>query len=249
MTKSKDNYTDYVYDKSAINKYINYQNKHRLNIRDSDKKLIKILKQNINASDKLNILDVGCSTGNLLYFLKEEFKNSILEGCDLSQESIEKCKNDDQLSGINFSVKDMLDLQIESQYDVLIANAVAVYLDWDQYLKSLKSIFKALKPNGIFIAFEWIHPFDVQDIKIVETTKQYPDGLSIYFRPEKKVKHYGSLAGFKEMFFNPFSISKELPCQGYSEDVFSYTRKEHNNNFMSFRGTLYQPWCHLVAKK
>ena len=249
MTRSKDNYSDYVNDSNAMNRYIEYQKKHRLNIRDSDKKLIKILKENINSTEKLNILDVGCSTGNLLYFLKEEFRNSTLKGCDLNIESIESCKKDDQLSGINFSVKDILNLQIESEYDVLIANAVAVYFSWEEYLTSLKSVYRALKPNGVYIAFEWIHPFDVQDIKIVETSKKNPNGLTFNFRPEKKVKKFATLAGFKDITFTPFSISKELPCQGYSEDIFTYTRKEDDGNFMSFRGALYQPWCHFVAKK
>ena len=71
MTRSKDNYSDYVNDSNAMNRYIEYQKKHRLNIRDSDKKLIKILKENINSTEKLNILDVDALQETYSIFLRK----------------------------------------------------------------------------------------------------------------------------------------------------------------------------------
>ena len=47
------------------------------------------------------ILDIGCSTGNLLYHLKSEFPNTILNGCDLNKSSIDTCINDKDLTNIS----------------------------------------------------------------------------------------------------------------------------------------------------
>ena len=246
---SEENYLKYTQNQNSFDKYNVYQEKFRKNIRDSDKKLINLIKKNYSNLDDAKLLDIGCSTGNLLYHLKSEFPNTILNGCDLNKSSIDTCINDKDLTNIKFFQQDLIDFEYESAFEIIIANAVFMFMNWDQYTKSLKNIYKALKPKGIFVNFEWIHPFDVQDLQVFEKSIGEPDGRIMWLRPSKLVREKFILSGFDNLEIIPFQVSTDLPLKGYQEDVFSYTRQELDGEKMSFRGCLYQPWAHTVARK
>ena len=245
----KDNYKKYVTDDETLVKYNEYQKKYRTNIRDSDKKIIDII-SNLSKLDKNpSILDIGCSTGNLLYHIQNKFPSATLFGGDLSQTSIEICKRDEDLKKISFSTKDMLNINESDKYDLIIVNAVTYLFSWEEYDKAIQSIFAALKKGGYLIDFEWLHPFDVQDLTIYETNEWNPNGMKMHIRPYKKVSEYLKKAGFSSINFEAFEISKELPCLGFDKDTTSYTKKDLEGKNMLFRGILYQPWCHMIAQK
>ena len=162
----KDNYKKYVTDDETLVKYNEYQKKYRTSIRDSDKKIIDIISNLSKLDDNPSILDIGCSTGNLLYHIQKEFPNATLFGGDLSQTSIEICKRDEELKKISFSTKDMLNINEYDKYDLIIVNAVTCLFTWEEYGKAIQSIFSALKKGVYLIDFEWLHPFDVQYLTI-----------------------------------------------------------------------------------
>lgn len=246
---SENNYFKYTQNQEGFDRYNQYQTKHRETIRDSDKVLINIIKKNFSNFENSKLLDVGCSTGNFLFHIKSEFPKVQLEGCDLNKSSIESCIHDKDLIGMNFFQEDLLKFNYQSKYDIIVANASMVFMNWDQYLMGLQNIYKALKPNGIFVSFEWVNPFNVQDLQILETSLDEPEGLMLFFRSSKKVKETFIKAGFDDVKILPFEISTNLPFRGYEEDVFTYTRQEVDGEKMSFRGGLYQPWAHNFAKK
>ena len=66
-------YREYVTDQAFLREYNAYQAKYAHEIRESDKVLIElvraIVKGHDNAEGRLRLLDVGCSTGNLLLHL------------------------------------------------------------------------------------------------------------------------------------------------------------------------------------
>lgn len=99
------------------------------------------------------------------------------------------------------------------------------------------------------LAFEWLHPFEHQDIVITETTMGHPEGLRICFRPMKRVEGILRSAGFKKVEFRPFDIPIDLPMRGYDQEVFSYTVRSAEGRNLCFRGALSQPWCHMIAEK
>lgn len=241
-------YDDYVSDEDALRKYDAYQDAYRSKMRESDSVLIDLIAKTIGAP-QFRLLDIGCSTGNLLFHLKNRFPSASLTGGDLAQSSIDKCRADPALAGIAFDILDMCDLAGVAPSDVIVANAVAVYFDWETYARAARSVCAALKPGGTYVAFEWMHPFSVQDITIIETSEWHPQGLKIHFRPMRKVEAVMREAGFCQVEFHPFELPIDLPFGGYDADVGTYTRKDENGHRMAFRGALYQPWCHLVATK
>jgi SAM-dependent methyltransferase len=247
----KTSYSHYVTDQSFLSDYNAYQAKYAKDIRESDKVLLEIVRDAIgaNRTRPLRLLDIGCSTGNLLLHLKRLFPDLELTGADLAESSLEECRRNPALEGIRFEKLDMLKLPRKDHFDIVVANAVAVYFYWDEYEKALRSVGASLRRGGTYIAFEWLHPFEHQDIVITETTMGHPEGLRICFRPMKRVAELLGNAGFTDIQFRPFDIPIELPMRGHDQEVFSYTVRAADGRNICFRGALSQPWCHLIARK
>jgi SAM-dependent methyltransferase len=240
-------YSHYVVDDVFLRSYNAYQAQYAAKIAERDKVLLRVV-GSIAGSRSLKVLDVGCSTGNLLLHLKRLYPNLQLTGSDLAESSLELCRANPDLRGVAFEQLDMLELGHAGEFDVVIANAVAVYFYWEEYVKAARSVCRALQAGGTYIAFEWLHPWANQDIVITETTMGHPEGLRICFRPMAKVASVMQEAGFSTVEFLPFELPIDLPKPEYDAEVVSYTVKSEVGN-LCFRGALSQPWCHMIAKK
>ena len=246
---AKTHYSDYVADQKLLETYNAYQDRYKSQPRESDKVVLEEIARQFGRGEGISILDIGCSTGNFLRHLRRVVPEARLFGSDLAQSSVEKCKTDPTLSGIEFYITDALDISALGRFHAISAIAVAVYFDWPDYERMLRSICASLHPGGIYYAFEWIHPFAVQDITIIETNEWNPSGLTIRFRPMKKAEAAFLAAGFSSVEFRPFSLPIDLAFPGHDAEVVTYTRKDEHGERMAFRGVLYQPWCHIVARK
>lgn len=236
-------YARYVTDSNWLATYDAYQARYASTIRESDKVILRLVGE-IAGDKPLAVLDVGCSTGNLLVHLKRLYPNLSLSGCELAESSLSAARGNPSLRGVRLEHMDMLDLK--GQYDIVIANAVAVYFTWEEYEKALSSVARIVKPGGTYIAFEWLHPWANQDIVITETTMGHPEGLRICFRPMASVRRLLIKSGFSSVNFIPFELPIELAKPGYEEEVVSYTVNSDAGR-LCFRGALAQPWCHMVA--
>lgn len=243
---------------STTDLYNVYQQRYAGNPRESDKVLIgliaKAVAPRVRGGDKVSLLDIGCSTGNFLYHLRNALPALDLTGGDLAPGAVEACRADPKLAGIRFEVMDILDLPA-NRFDVVVANAATYFFDYTQYERTMASIACALKRNGHFLSFEFLHPHQ-QDIHIVERSRSHPDGLDLYFRPYHLAEAMLNRHGFSNVEFHPFAIPIDLPKgvtytdnQTGFEDLNSYTVKTESGERLLFRGTLFQPWCHLVAQK
>ncbi|MEQ9248577.1 MAG: class I SAM-dependent methyltransferase, partial [Nitratireductor sp.] len=204
MTNEKFSYFDYVKDEKFIESYNDYQARYAEQIRESDKVIISMITEIVERSGggPLRVLDIGCSTGNLLLHLKNMVPGPEYVGGDLAESSLKACSENPSLGGIAFHKMDVLKLDGTERYDIIIANAVAVYFTWEEYRRCLKSVANALTPGGSYIAFEWVHPFDCQDLTIYETSIGHPEGIRICFRPMRRVHEEATAAGFAELSFH-----------------------------------------------
>jgi SAM-dependent methyltransferase len=246
---TKDHYLSYVSDDKMIGSYKDYQKKYRVEPRESDKVAIDLVAGVTAEKQDISILDVACSTGNFLYHLRNRFPLAHLTGADLAVGFIENCERDAELAGINFIIADLLNLRDIGRFDVITANAVTYLFDWPEYRTALKSIADALNPGGVYVGFEFVNPFSVQDLTIVETSDWNPDGLTLRIRPMKKVEQAIKESGFESVAFHPFKLPIDLKHPGFDADVMTYTVRDEFGERMAFRGSLYQPWCHIVAYK
>jgi SAM-dependent methyltransferase len=238
-------YEKYVKDEAFLAYYNDYQKRYADQIAERDKVLLGLIAEKTRGQGSL--LDIGCSTGNLLLHIRRAFPGLVLYGGDLAQSSIEAAAALPELETAIIGRMDMLD--ITGKYDCIVANAVAVYFEWDEYEKALASVARALRPGGVYIAFEWLHPHN-QELRIVEKCLSHPDGLKYWFRSFGKVSRILDKNGMEEIEFTPFLMPFDIPApEDKSGDTVTYTERLENGNRISMRGSLYQPWCHMVARK
>ena len=243
-------YKDYVVNKAFYAEYSEYQKQYFDNARESDKVVIAMAQKVSNELRKtdVSILDVGCSTGNLLYHMKHHMPEARLTGGDLMAYVVNECRSNPSLEGIRFEVMDVCAVP-QDNYDIIIVNAVMFLLDWDRYDEAVRGIFASLAPGGAFIGYEWMHGFH-SDISITEKSNLHPQGLTINVRPFWRVRESFLEAGFADVTFVPFEIPLDLPQQeGTEKELISRTVRTRDGARLMFRGPLYQPWCHMVARK
>jgi SAM-dependent methyltransferase len=243
-------YREYVGDEAFLADYNDYQQKYALVPRESDKVIMELVGEYVSKRDvgrSVDLLDIGCSTGNLLLHLKRMFPAVVLEGGDLAESSLEICRANAALAGIKFTEMDIMTLP-KQRYDLIVVNAVFYMFDEKQYEDSLTSVAASLRPGGSAIIYDFAHVFG-QDIEILEKTSSHPDGLRICFRPMSKISACASRAGFSSVDFRPFELPIDLPRSPNNNEIITYTRISEDRERMAFRGTLYQPWCHMIAHK
>jgi 2-polyprenyl-3-methyl-5-hydroxy-6-metoxy-1,4-benzoquinol methylase len=101
-------------------------------------------------SDKnINILEIGCGEGGLLYYLRNRgYKNCL--GVEIGKEQISLA----QRLGIDgvkqADIKEFLRDKI-GEYDVIFARDVLEHLNKEEVFEVIENVFKALKPGGRFI--------------------------------------------------------------------------------------------------
>ncbi len=239
-------YDKYVKDENFLAFYNDYQKRYAGEIAERDKVMLGLIAE--KTSGKGSLLDIGCSTGNLLLHIKRAFPEMALTGGELAESSLADARANPELAGVEFRTMDMLEIQ--GQYDCITANAVTYLFRWPEYERAIQSIARALKPGGTFISFDWYHPFEGQDVAITEITEGHPEGLPIHSRSYGRVSRAFTKAGLDAIEFHPFFMPFDIPePEDKSGTPVTYTVKQDNGNRLSFRGSLYQPWCHVTATK
>jgi trans-aconitate methyltransferase len=221
--------------------YADYQQRYAERLRESDKVLIDQVRA--HASPGAALLDMGCSTGNLLRHLSRLLPGLELHGADIVTEIVEADRADADLAGIEFHVANMLDLHLDRTYDIVTANAVLMFFTPDELRTALAQLASVLAPGGHLIGFDFVHPFE-QELEIVETTAAFPAGLRLFMRSERTMRQAMADAGLADAAFTPFEIPIELARPDASE-IRTWTPAPG----LSFRGSLFQPWCHFSARR
>ena len=251
MTEPKaSNYQAYTGDESYFDAYNTYQQRHRANPRESDKVILKLIRESLEPTVSApSILDIGCSTGNLLALLRRELPQAKLAGCDLSASSVEACRNDPDLAGIDVEVADALALTGPPRHHIAILNAVTCYFEEAEFARLLANVGALLYDGGRLIVFDWFHAFAQQQLCILEKSQGHPEGVAYHLRSIAAVKPLLRQAGFDGGDFRPFELPIDLPFPGTEGEVVSYTQRTDGGGRLCFRGVFFQPWCHLVARK
>lgn len=242
-------YHEYVKDEAFLRDYNAYQAKYARQMRESDKVLVGIIRELIDGRQgRLRLLDIGCSTGNLLLHLKRLLPQIELTGGDLAESSLAECRANPDLAGVAFKLLDIMDLPQSTQYDLIVVNAVLYMMEDAHFEQALRSMAGVLPPGGAIVVFDFFHPFD-QDLSIMEVSKTHRNGLRLRFRPMAVATRALEAAGFTEARYRPFTLPIDLPRNPDNSELISYTVETKDGTKLPFRGTLFQPWCHLSARK
>ncbi len=228
--------------------YNEYQSRYAKEPKESDKILLSLIGEALRNCKDPKLLDIGCSTGNLLGHIRRAFPDVHLFGGDLAESSLAIAH--EVLPSVDFRKMDMLDLPFRGDLDIVTANAVTVYFTDEEYALAIQSVFRSLGPRGVYVAFEWLHDFDDQQLVITEKSPAHPDGLTFFFRPQAGARRVAMECGFSEITFRPFFIPIDIPLAERADGaIATHTLRTTEGRRLSMRGTLLQPWCFFVAKK
>jgi 2-polyprenyl-3-methyl-5-hydroxy-6-metoxy-1,4-benzoquinol methylase len=113
-------------------------------------KILTEIESKFPLNKDISILDMGCGTGGLLAFLRQN-KYTNLQGIDYSEHSIQysKLRN---LKVQKLNIEDINTAFKNQKFDVLICNDVFYCLDKIQIINALHNIGLLVKPNGIFLS-------------------------------------------------------------------------------------------------
>lgn len=231
-------------DGEAMDRYHRYQEKYQTTVRESDKVLIELVRRCCDGPATL--IDLGCSTGNLLRHMRGLLPDVTLTGVDIVDSVVAENQANATLEGIEFFAMDILQAPAERTFDVAVTNASLLFFDVDQLNRAAESIAGLVKPGGAYVGFEFLHPF-AQEITVVEHSDYRPDGLTFYFRSFGKFRAAFEAAGFEDVEFTPFHVPIELP-RGADDDLTTYS-VDSSQGRLSYRGCLGQPWCHVRARR
>jgi SAM-dependent methyltransferase len=245
-------YEQYPNDNEYIKSYIEYQKRYEKDARQSDMKLIELVSRTLAdrpaPQRQKRLLDIGCSTGNLLIHLKNAFPTLHLTGGDLSELSIASCRTNPALSGVELEIMDIMRLgERAGRYDIITANAILYGFADDLFESGLRSMAQALLPGGSLVVFDFFHPWE-QDVALIEKSALFPQGHPLHFRSYSTARKALESAGLENFHFSPFQIGIDLPDKGYAS-VSTRTTMITSGGRIMFRGCLSQPWCHLTARK
>jgi cyclopropane fatty-acyl-phospholipid synthase-like methyltransferase len=247
-----DLYDAYPNDQFHMRDYVAYQQRYALKIRESDRVILDHIAEDLRRRGNAagcELLDIGCSTGNLLRHIKGAFPQLRLTGGELSEMQLEICRKDEELQGISFVRADLKALPTDRPYDIIVANAILYGFDQPAFEQCIASIAGALRPGGTLIAFDFFHPWK-QEIAIVEKTGTFPGGHPLHFRSFGSTRPVLERCGLTQAQFTPFAIPIDLARPPLDTDhVESYTVPTAAGERLLFRGAICQPWCHLVARK
>lgn len=229
--------------------YSRLQERYFKNARMSDLVLASLVDRACaNMPKNAKVLDIGCSTGAFLYHLRDAFPDLQMQGGDLSESIIENCRTDPRLAGIDFQVMDICNLPQDSEsVDIVICNAILYGFSNRLFSSALANIARVLKKGGVFLAFDFFHPYH-QELEIIEYSGPFPQGHPMHMRSFSAVTRALNDAGLGKAEFMPFDLPIDLPDQGY-ESNHTRTVAAMDGKRLQFRGTLFQPWCHLAVER
>jgi SAM-dependent methyltransferase len=242
-------YRTFVSNNAFLDRYNEYQTKYAAQVRESDKLMIALVRDALRtrkADRPTRVLDVGCSTGNFLLHLRRAFPDLELVGGELAESSLEICRRNPDLAGISFERLDLLDLPRTRRFDIVVINAVLYMMTDEQFQKALASLAGALASAGALLVFDLFHSFP-QRISIIEISDLHPKGMALNFRPIPLVTTWLQQHGFDQIEFRPFTLPIDLPRDDDDVGLSTYTVSAADGSRLAFRGTLFQPWCHLRA--
>lgn len=225
--------------------YIYLKEDYYSNPKESFKFLANLI---YNDFKKPSILDIGCSKGEFLNYVKNNFDYEILYGIDYSENLINIAKQHANLKDNNifFQVADAENFQIDSKFDAIVMSGVLSYFDNPSFC--IKQIANHIKHNGYIYIYGFFNDYDV-DVLV-----QYRNNK--FFNSFEKGWNYHSVETLSKIFakndikvidIKNFDVDFDIipqddPRRGW------HIKTQNGRKYTNGLGLLYEPRI-IIAKK
>lgn len=92
-----------------------------------------------------DILDVGCAMGSFTKYISDKGFN--VDAIDISSKLIEIAKR--KVPNVNFSVMDMLDMNVDKLYDGIMFINSTIHIEKKNMVSLFKNVYNMLKEDGV----------------------------------------------------------------------------------------------------
>ena len=150
----------------------------------------------VSSKAKGNIADMGCGSGRIMGYIKENPKVFRYTGVDLSDEMIKQASwLKEQLNFDDATLKNTKIEQIEGEFDTIIS--MHSYYSWPDQKKILKKIYQLLANGGQFILVTPNNKFDVEKLSRLVSREllghpYYEQFLEINQAIAEKAEHFST---------------------------------------------------------
>tara|TARA_B100000315_G_C14582679_1_gene591342 strand:- start:2933 stop:3634 length:702 start_codon:yes stop_codon:yes gene_type:complete len=121
----------------------------------------KIIKEHFKDTTQLSLLDIGCATGALVHFLKNDLKTSgNVCGLDIEKDYIVNARKRFSSSNINFHVGNAIDFDLNCKFDVVTASSIITCFDEPDIF--LRNVIKHLNNRGVAIISSIFNEYDIE---------------------------------------------------------------------------------------
>lgn len=205
--------------------------------RDNPKEYFKFINSKCHSHLSLysspRILDIGCATGDFLWFMRRLYPNAVMSGFDVTPEYIARAQDD--MPDCHFFIADIhtgADLP-EGKYDALFMNGVNSI--FDDYEPWIENSLKLLNDGGRAYIFGLFNPNDV-DVIIKERkagqTGPWLSGINLFSK--KTISQYLDKIQTKHIFYD-FQIDIDID-KTPDEPMRSWTIKDERGVRMIVSG-------------
>jgi cyclopropane fatty-acyl-phospholipid synthase-like methyltransferase len=98
---------------------------------------------------KINkVLDAGCGSGVLCRYLEEKHPHLHLYGCDISQSSLEHCRENSRKTDTTYFEHNFVNASVADKFDLIVSRLVFHHLSLSQQKIGLKNLRSSLSDEG-----------------------------------------------------------------------------------------------------
>jgi SAM-dependent methyltransferase len=175
------------------------------------KKLSYIISEFVEVEDGLCMLDVGCASGELIYYLETQFPNANYYGIDVSDDMLNLAKRKIGFAKLNNQSILELPLWVDIQFDVILCLGVVGI--FDEIEVTLSNLISSLKDGGRLLLSEQFNDDSVDVImryrRVDSDDNDWESGWNIFSMKtiEDIAKRYDKKVKWHE-FRMPFGIEK-----------------------------------------
>ena len=192
-----------------------------------------VFKKRINSVENSTILDIGCATGDFLYFIHKKFPSAKISGMDVRNDLLEKAKSKVPFATFfQGNIQDSKTLPKE-KFDFIFM--LGVHSIFDNYELMLDNIIQISNKGGRVGIFGVFNPEDVDVLVKVRNSNddKWQSGWNMFSK--KSISNYLTKKNILHNFID-WKISIDIP-KNKSDPLRSWTFKDEKEERIIINGT------------
>jgi len=205
----------------------------KINTKESFKFIVKKASEFINSIHNPSILDIGCATGDLVYYLSKMYPQAKCVGMDLRNDLLERARK--EVPNVKFIQSDISKKNslMNEKFDIIFM--VGVHPIFDDVFHVFDNVINMLKENGQAHIFGIFNDNNIDMIvKVKDSSAESPWKVGWNLFSKKAVENYLKNKGLTCEF-----IDWEIPIDILKTDdpLRSWTFKDEHGKRMVINGT------------